>query len=203
MLPQYKVERVFLGAGHGHTLAGTQIVERFTGEFAVTGELAHGEVDVAVAALIGQAFVFQRTDEVEHFLHVFGGAGFFGRSKHAEGIAVFVHGSNVTIRQLLNGFTTLVGAVNDFVVDIGNVAHVLDLITLCHQPAVDHIEHDHDPGMAQVTEVVNGHPADVHTHLPRMNRLQRSFFTSEGVIDRDHDRQRQMGDAGEKQEKYG
>ena len=171
MLPQDKVKRVFLGACHSDALTSTQIVQRFAGKLAVPRELAHGKIHVTIAALVGQTFAFECADKIEHFLHVFGGTGLFGRTQHAQRIAVFVHGGDVAIGQLLDRFTALIGAIDNLVVDIGNVAHILDLIALRHQPAVHHIEHHHDAGMAQVTEVVDRHAAHVHAHLPRVDWL--------------------------------
>ena len=98
-----------------------------------------------------------------------------------------MHCRDVAVGQLLNAFAALVSAGDDFVINIRNITDVFHLIALRPEPAIDHIEYHHHTGVAQVTEVVNGHATDVHAHLPRMNRLQRGFFAGQGVIDREHD----------------
>jgi hypothetical protein len=64
-------------------------------------------------------------------------------------------------------------ALDDLVVDVGDVAHVGDAIAAHPQPAPHHVEnHEHAP-VAEVTVVVDRHPADVHARFaqPQWNEL--------------------------------
>jgi hypothetical protein len=59
---------------------------------------------------------------------------------------------------------------DNFVVDIGNIAHVCDAKTTHFQPALGDVEGHHHAGMADVAQVVNRHAADIHAHMARLQR---------------------------------
>ena len=59
----------------------------------------------------------------------------------------------------------LVGAVDNLIVDIGDVLHVLHLIAAKLEVAPDDIEDDVAHGVADVGVVVGGNAADVHLDL--------------------------------------
>ena len=70
MFPEHEIERVLLGLIDVDALAGAQIVKRLARELAVPGELAHREIHVAIARLVGQTIGFELTDQIEHLRHV-------------------------------------------------------------------------------------------------------------------------------------
>ena len=76
---------------------------------------------------------------------------------------------------------------DDFVVDVGDVAHISERITALAQPAGNHVEHNHHSGMAQVAIVVNSHAANVHTHVFRIDGGEGFFLSGKGVVDGGHD----------------
>src|SRR5690606_4859805 len=86
--------------------------------------------------------------------------------------------------QCLERLAVIVGAANDLVVDVGNVAHVGYVVTAMTQPASDHVEGDHHPRMADMTEVIHGHATDIHAHLIPLQRNQCVLGLTEGVVNR-------------------
>src|SRR5690606_23930442 len=101
----------------------------------------------------------------EHAVDVLGGTRLHVRTQHGEARLVLVHRRDHALHQGLERLAILVGAADDLVVDVGNVAHVGDVVAAVAQPAADHVEGDHHPGMTDMTEVIHGHAAHVHAHL--------------------------------------
>ena len=93
------------------------------------------------------------------------------------GALIRMHGGNVVIRDLANATLGLHRAADDFVVDVGNIAYIVDRQTTGAQPALHDIESDQHARVAQMTIVVNGHATDIHAYLARLSRLERFFRT--------------------------
>ena len=55
------------------------------------------------------------------------------------------------------------------------------------QPAINHVEHDHHPGMAEMAIIVDGHAADIHADLAFDARFEDFFLTRQGVVDFQHE----------------
>ena len=166
-LPQHKVERVVLAIGHRHALTGAQIVDALARQLAVARKLAHREVHIAAAAAVGQAFGFERADHRQHLRHVIGGTRLEGGRHGADGGQVLAHRRNHLVGERADGDAALDRALDDLVFDVGDVAHISYLVATGLQPAADHIEGHHHPGMAHVAQVVDRHAANVHAHLAR------------------------------------
>jgi len=72
---------------------------------------------------------------------------------------------------------------DDFVIDVGEVLDVLDLVAGVSQVAADDVE-DHRPaGVTEVAQVVDRHPADIHSHFPRSDGNELLFPSFESVVD--------------------
>ena len=74
-------------------------------------------------------------------------------------------------------------APDDLVLDVGDVADIGHLVAQLQQPAVDHVERHHHARMAHVAQVVDGHAADVHAHLSRLDGLEDFDATAQRVVD--------------------
>ena len=181
--PQHKIERVALEAVHFHALARAQIIERFAGELAVGGKLAHGVIHVAVGGGVGFAFLNQRFDHGNHLRDVFRSLGFKVGAQHAQRVGIFVHGGDKTRGQLADGLAVFSGAGDDFVVDVGDVAHISERITAFAQPAGNHVKYHHHAGMAEMAVVVNSHAAHVHAHVGGVDGGEGFFLAGEGVVE--------------------
>ena len=79
-------------------------------------------------------------------------------------------------------FPVLDGAADDLVVDVGDVAHVGDIEAGGAQPALHHVEHQHEARMAEVAVVIDGDAAHVHAHPARLDRDEILLAAGEGVV---------------------
>ena len=68
--------------------------------------------------------------------------------------------------QLADRDAALGGARVDLVVDVGDVAHIGDVVGAVEmaQQAEQHVEHDDRPRIADMGEVVDRRPAHIHAH---------------------------------------
>ena len=119
-----------------------------------------------------------------HASDVIGGARFHVRFLDVQARFVFVHRGDHALGQRFERFTVFAGAIDDLVVDVGDVAHVGQVITAEAQPARHQVERNHAAAVAEMAVVVNGHPADVHAHLVAIQRLEDFFALAERVVDR-------------------
>ena len=180
--PQDEVERVFFGFVHRDALAGAQVVQAAVGEFAVIGEAAHGVVNVAVIRGIGVAFGDEGLHEFNHAGNGSGGARLDIRTLAAERRFVFVHGVNEARGEGVNRLAIFMGTGDDFVVDVGDVAYVFEVVAERAQVAGDGVEDDHDAGVADVAVVIDGHAADVHADFAGFARDEGFFLPGQAVV---------------------
>ena len=182
-LPEHEVERIELAVLHRHALAGVQLVERLARQPAIARELAHRVVHVATRGLVGQALVLKALDQAQHLRHIFGGARLVRGALYAQRVGVLVQGVDHAIRQAADGLAVLHGAADDLVVNIGDVAHIGHGQTRGAQPALHHVKGNHRARMAQVTQVIHGHAADIHAHMAGFERNKRLQGTRQRVVD--------------------
>ena len=115
---------------------------------------------------------------------MFGGPRFDARPQAAERIDVIVKlffglFSNLPDRlvQRQTGKITR-GAVVDLVIDVGDVADVGDVVGAIDVPqqAEQHVEHDDRARVADVGEVIDRRPADIHAHVVGIERRKNGAF---------------------------
>ena len=77
----------------------------------------------------------------------------------------------------------------DLVVDVGDVADIGDVLGPIDmaQQAVQHVEHDDGAGIADMGEVVDRRPADIHAHIGGIERTERLLLAGERVVKPKHD----------------
>src|SRR5487761_1932702 len=182
MLPQHEIERVLLARIDLHALARTQLVQRLARELAVAGEFAHGVIDIAARALISKALRLQHFDDFLHAVDEFRGAGLVIGFLHAQGRRVLVHVADEALSQLADAFPVLNSAADDLVVDVGDVAYVGDIEAGGAQPALHHVEYQHEARMAQMAVIVDSDAAHVHAHPARLDRDEILLAAGEGVV---------------------
>ena len=183
-LPEHEVERVALAGRHVDAGAGLQVVDRLAREAAVVLELAHGEVDVAVGALIGIALFLELFNEAEHLGNVVGGAGLVRGREAAEREHVLLHRAGELVGELGRRDAAFGGAADDLVVDVGDVAHEGHLHARGLEPAAHDVEGHEGAAVADVAVVVDGHAADVHADVARFDRGKGSLRAAERRMDR-------------------
>lgn len=72
----------------------------------------------------------------------------------------------------------------DLVVDIGDVAGISDVIfaiDMTQQPE-QHVEDDDRPGIADMSEVIDGRAADIHADIVGIDRRKHRFFPCQRVV---------------------
>ncbi len=89
---------------------------------------------------------------------------------------IFMHEVDKAVGQLINILVVFRSALNDFVVNIGDVTHVVHIVSNGTQPAVHHIEHHHHPRMSEMAIVIYRHAAHIHADLARRHGLKCLFF---------------------------
>ena len=127
--------------------------------------------------------ILKPLDERQHLRHIFGGARLVRGALYAQRVGILVQGIDHAVGQAADGFAVVHGALDDFVVDVGDVAHVGHAVAAGAQPALHHIKRHHGAGMAQVAQVVHGHAADVHAHMAGFERGKRFQCTRQRVVD--------------------
>ena len=182
-LPEHEVQRIGLAVIDGHAFAGLQLVERLARQLAVARKLAHREVHVAGAGLVGQAALLQPVYHAQHLRHIVGGARLEVRALYAQRIRILVQRIDHAVGQLAYGFAVFHRAADDLVFDVGDVAHVGHAQPAGAQPALHDVERHHRARMAQMAEVVDGHAAYIHADVTRLYRRKRFQCTRQRVVD--------------------
>src|SRR3972149_3765902 len=126
---------------HGIEVAG--------GQLAVVRLAPHTEVDVAVG-LVGVAALDEALDHLDDGGDLVGGAGVDVRLLDVERRHVLEELLDVLLRHLVDGEPFGAGAVEDVVLDIGEVLDVADFDAAVLQVAAGGIEDDVDHGVADV-----------------------------------------------------
>jgi hypothetical protein len=91
------------------------------------------------------------------------------RTEDAEPVIVLVHRLRETCRQRLHAFIVFSGALDDLVVDVGDVADKDDLVTAVLQIPPHDVEGDLRTRMAHVAEVIDRIAAHIDAHDARFD----------------------------------
>src|SRR5690606_34161342 len=172
-LPQHEIERVALRLVHVHTRPGPQVAQTLAREAAITGELAHRVHDIAVLGDIGKALVDQGADHGDDTGYVLRGARLVVGPEDPQTVVILVHGLDEARGERLDRFAVLGGALDDLVIDVGDVAHEHHPQATVLEITAHDVEGDFRARMADVAEVVDGIAAHVHAHDARLDRFQR------------------------------
>ncbi len=164
--------------------ADAQVFDLLARQLAVAHELGDAVVHVAIAGGVGIALVDQGLDHRVHARDVVGGTRFHVRLEDVEARLVLVHRGDHALGQRVERLAVFIGAVDDLVVDVGDVAHIGQVVTAETQPAGHQVEGNHAAAVADVAVVVHGHAAHVHAHFVAIERLEDFFGLAECVVDR-------------------
>ncbi len=114
-----------------------------------------------------------------------GGARLDGRRQAAERCHVGLEIRVGILGQLADRDAALGGARIDLVIDVGDVAHIFDVIGAVEmaQQAEQHVEHDHRPRIADMREVVDRRPAHIHAHARGIDRGEHPFLARQRIVE--------------------
>ena len=181
--PEDEVHRVALVGRHLDAGAGDHLVERTVRQAAVVRHRSDVEEHVPLGR-IGIAPLDQLADEADHVFRRIVAADVLRRPRlvcrreAAEGGHVLVelllrprrHLADRLVQRQVRIFRRRPRV--DLVVDVGDVAdisHVLRPVEMAEQPE-EHVEDDQRPRIADMGEVVDRRPADIHAHVRRIDR---------------------------------
>jgi hypothetical protein len=123
---------------------------------------------------------------------VFGGARHDRRRKTAQRLNILLIDGVGAFRQLAHHLQHVHIAVAaqlqrarvDLVVDVGDVAHIGDVLRAVQvaQQAEQHVEHDGRPRITDMRVVVNRRPAHIRAHVVGIEWLERLFRARQRVV---------------------
>ena len=122
--------------------------------------------------------------------HEFSGSRLEARRKRAQGGCIgvelrgglFGHAPDRLVQRQARKIPC--GAVVDLVVDVGDVAHVSDVVRAIEVPqqAEQHVEHDHRARVADMGKIVDRRSADIHADIVRIERHEGPLFPGQGIV---------------------
>ena len=182
-LPQGKVERVVLVLVLLDARTHHKVIDVAARDLAIVGIAAHGKVHIAVIGCVSVALLDKRLDHGDHGADLLGGAGTHIRVEHVGG----AHDADELIgelrRDLGSRTALLIGALDDLVIDIGEVLGERDLVAARDEPATNHVKADERASVADVNVVVNRGAAHVHADLTGLDGLELFLFMGSAVVD--------------------
>ena len=172
VLPEDEIQRIELGVIHLYARAGTQVVYFLAREPAVLRELSHRVHDVAVDGHIGISLVDQGLRHGDDRSDVLGRPRLeVGRLK-PESRAILVHGRCEAPRKIGPILAIGGGALDDLVVDVGDIAHIRDRVTQRSQVTLDQVEDRQHARVTDMDIVVVRHSAHIHADFAGAQRLE-------------------------------
>ena len=179
--PQDEVHRVTLDVNHVDARPRLQLIEILTRQQTVVRVRRHVEHHVAVICHVSMAFGDQLLGDLNDLRNMVRCARLAVGTQNIQRVKIFVHFGNHAIDQRDKAFAVFISALNDFVVDIGDIAHVLQLIAEKTQIARHDVKGDEGTSMADMTEIVNGNTTHVHADFPGMDRFKFLFLARQCI----------------------
>ena len=182
-LPQHEVLRVLLVGRDLDAGAGDHLVERAMRQPAIVRHRRDVEQHMA----LGHVSMAARDQPLDHRLHridMLGGARLHRRRQAAERIDVRLEVLVGLFRHRLDRHATLGRARVDLVVDVGDVAHVSDVLGAVDVPQQpeQHVEHDDRAGIADMGEVIDRRPAHIHAHARGIERNEGPLLPGQRIV---------------------
>ncbi len=179
--PQGKVHGMAFEFSRRNTGAGAHFIHIALGEFQVVREALDRVIDIAAAG-VGAAASDQTLHQGDDLADMLGRLRLDRRFQQAEGRHIFVKGADKLFGEEGAVDAAFVGAIDDFVVDVGVVADIGDVISGKLQIAVDDVKDDVGAGMTDMAVVINSNAADVHADVSRPQRHKLFFAATQGII---------------------
>jgi hypothetical protein len=108
------------------------------------------------------------------------------RAAATKGIGIGMHRLGEPRGECGHGLTERRSPGDDLVVDIRDVADIVNRVAPLAQVADHHVEHHHSPRVAEVAVVVDRHPAYVQTDLRGVDRHEWGLPPRQAVMDLKH-----------------
>ncbi len=182
-LPEGEVVRVLLVRDAGHVVGrvGPRVVDPPPGQRPVLGVGPHAEVDVA-ARRVGVPALHEPLDHRDHLGDVPGRTRLDGRVGAAQRPVRVLERVLVALRDAPRLHALFQGAVDDLVVDVGDVPAERDLVAAVLEPAARDVEGDAGPDVADVRGSLHGRAAEVDRRFAWRDGYELARGTRGGVI---------------------
>ena len=181
-LPESEVQRIFLHLADSDARAALEVVDVLAGQLAVLFKLTCRVVDVAVC-LVGVALVDEGLHEFDDLRDVLRDLRVNVGLDDVESLCVVEVLLDVLLGDLRRRDALFFRAVDDLVVNIGEVLHEFDLVASVLEVPSECVEHYERPCVSYMKEVVDRRAADVHSYLAGLDRYKFLFAVCECVID--------------------
>ena len=179
--PEHEVGRVLLVGRHFDARAGHHLAAIALGELAVV--LEAGDVEEYVPfGFVGVPLGDQTLDHRDDVGQVLGHARLDIRRRHAERFQVLVIGGREALRNDLDAHALLGGGLVDLVVDVRDVAHVLDTGKAPAQHARQHVEDHGGTRVADMCIGIHRRSTDIHCHPFGITGNEVFLAATEGVV---------------------
>ncbi len=185
--PQHEIERIAFGLVDLDARAGAQVREALAREPAVRLELRHRVIHIAIVGRVGVSLVDECLHHGNDLRHVLRRTRLAVGTRDSERLAIFLVGPDEALGQRRHRLAVFLRAVDDLVVDVGDVAHEVHVVTGSDQVATHEIEHDQHACVTEMAIVINGDAADVHADLAGHPRLEYFLATGQRIVDLQHD----------------
>jgi hypothetical protein len=188
-LPHHEVSRMALLAGADDfavAATGTHVIERLEREQSIVVDGLH----IHVHAVVGHVGLVERddfADHLDHLIHVLRGARDVGRSLDVDPIHRLKPHCLALRGDVLPRTILTLRAVDDVVVDVGDVRHELHVEARPFKEAPKDVVAQRRAAVAEMGWPINGRATQVDTDLARLAKSQLTHGASRGVIQVQHD----------------
>ena len=139
------------------------------------------EID-AVVGNVGMALVDEVLRDANHVIDVFRASRVNIGPKDVQSVHVLIVSIDVLLHESLPVPIKLVGTMDDFVINVGEVLDIVDIVAAGFKPPMNQVKSEVATGVSEVTAIVHGHAAHVHGHLPRFKRGEVHLLSPTRVV---------------------
>src|SRR5208283_1363181 len=135
------------------------------------------------SGLVRSALFDQFANDFDHLGNVLGRKRLKSWAQKTQAVHVFVEGPDIPIGDGAVVLPLLGCPPDYFIVDIGKVAYVGNLVVKTQKVAVNHVEYNGGARVSYMAQVIHGDPAHVHAYPSRLQRNEFLLFPGQSVID--------------------
>mmetsp|Transcript_10934 Transcript_10934/g.27085 ORF Transcript_10934/g.27085 Transcript_10934/m.27085 type:complete len:271 (+) Transcript_10934:871-1683(+) len=189
-LPQSKVSRSLLlnplrfRISDSPTLSSSifHVVKVKAGEVSVVWEALDIKV-VGPFALIRVSLVYEPLNHVDHIINVVGCSRILACRDNIQHRQVAEESIGKLVGQVLERDIVTLHPLNDLIVHICQVAHVVHVKATVQQPALDQVVGEEGPEVANMCKIVHCGSAGVHAHLAILDGNKGLLVSGQGVVE--------------------
>ena len=183
-LPQHEIRRALLPLLTSHLNlpeTGLQFIQILVGQLAVIPERIGPEIHRPVKSRIGIPFINQGLYHLKHTGNLLRCLRMCGGRLHIHTFHILFALFDITAGDHLRLHALLNRLLDDLIVHIGKIGHIIDLIAFIFKISPHRIKHDHRPGIPDMDVIVNSRAAYIHLHLSRLQRHKFLFPSAQCV----------------------